>query len=103
MCGLCGLLDDGGHWGDPLASDAGRPARQQRLLRLKALNRVLGYYRLTLSDFHGSGSLLTTPTGKQAMVANLDDLWRQVEALGGRRLDPLDPNLLEHLAREATA
>ncbi len=103
MCGLCGLLDDGGHWGDPLASDAGRPARQQRLLRLKALNQVLGYYRLKLSDFHGSGSLLSTATGKQAMVTNLDDLWRQADTLGGRKLDPLDPGLLEHLARVTTA
>ncbi|PMR78790.1 hypothetical protein [Billgrantia endophytica] len=101
MCGLCGLLDGGAHWGDPLTG-SGRPARQQRLRRLQALNRILSHYRLTLSDFHGSGFLLASATGKQVMVANLDDLWHRVEALCGRHPDPLSAELLAHLAEEAS-
>ncbi|WP_106477927.1 hypothetical protein [Phytohalomonas tamaricis] len=95
MCGLCGLLNDGSHWSDPLASTL--PARQLRYARLKALNKVLTPYRLKLTDFQGSGYVLSSLTGRQEMVSNIDQLWRTAETLSGRTIDPLDPELLATL------
>ena len=97
MCGVCGLLDNGPQWSDPLRKDI--PPRQLRLLQLALLNRALKPWRLTLSEVHDSG-LLASPTGQQTLVSSLDVLWKEAEKLIRRPIDPLDDNWLAALAQE---
>ena len=94
MCGVCGLLDNGPQWSDPLQQDI--PQRQLRLQQLALLNRVLKPWRLSLTEFHNSW-LLASPTGQQALVYSLDALWIEAEKMIGRSVDPLDENWLAAL------
>ncbi len=71
--------------------------RRERARRVTAANRVLGAFGMVLSDWQGSAFLLSTRTGKTALVGDLAHLWVSAEALAGRALDPLDPALLERL------
>ncbi|ARF50307.1 MULTISPECIES: hypothetical protein [Pantoea] len=87
MCGVCGLLDSGPQWSDALQNDL--PQRQLRLKQLALLNRTLKPWRLTLTEFHASW-VLSSPTGQQVMVNSLDLLWKEVEKITKRPLDPLD-------------
>jgi len=96
MCGLCGLLNDAPQWSDPLRHSS-LPPRQLRLQQLKVLNRALAPLRLKLSDVHGSSWLLASPTGQQAVITRLDQLWVEAERLLKRPIDPLDDNYLDAL------
>ena len=97
MCGVCGLLDAGPQWSDPLRQDS--PQRQLRLQQLALLNRALKPWRLTLSEFHNSW-VLASPTGQQTLVNSLDVLWKEAEKMMRRPIDPLDDNWLTALAQE---
>ncbi len=97
MCGVCGLLDAGPQWSDPLRQDI--PQRQLRLQQLALLNRALKPWRLTLSEFHNSW-VLASPTGQQTLVNSLDVLWKEAEKMMRRPIDPLDDNWLTALAQE---
>jgi hypothetical protein len=91
MCGLCGvLLSD--HWAE---QDGGR---RGRALRVALLNRVLDHFGLRLDDWSGSVYVLRDRKGASAVVADLGSLWSEAERLAGRKLDPLDPELLAALA-----
>ncbi|MBP2199738.1 hypothetical protein [Pantoea cypripedii] len=94
MCGVCGLLDNGPQWSDPLWQDL--PARQLRLQQLALLNRALKPWRLSLTEFHNSW-LLASPTGQQTLVNSLDVLWKEAEKMMRRPVDPLDENWLAAL------
>lgn len=94
MCGVCGLLDNGPQWSDPLRQDI--PQRQLRLQQLALLNRALKPWRLTLTEFHNSW-LLASPTGQQMLVNSLDVLWQEAEKMIRRPIDPLDDTLLDAL------
>jgi hypothetical protein len=93
MCGLCGIFDDGRRWLDAAGLD---PAglRRERLRRVAIVNRVLAPARVAVDDWEGASFLVRGPTGAVEIVDNLFDLWRQAEALGRRRLDPLDADWL---------
>jgi hypothetical protein len=94
MCGVCGLLDNGPQWSDPLRQDL--PARLLRLQQLALLNRALKPWRLSLTEFHNSW-LLASPTGQQTLVNSLDVLWKEAEKMIRRPIDPLDENWLAAL------
>ena len=94
MCGVCGLLDNGPQWSDPLRQDI--PQRQLRLQQLALLNRALKPWRLTLTEFHNSW-LLASPTGQQMLVNSLDVLWQEAEKMIQRPIDPLDDTWLDAL------
>jgi type II secretory pathway pseudopilin PulG len=104
MCQLCGMLGGGAHWTDSAAAPAvfaARVERQTRLRerqeRMRVLNAVLKHYGLGVRDWSGNAYLLTTRTGRTAIVDNLAQLWSAAERLSGRRCDPLDPALLTSL------
>ena len=91
MCGLCGvLLSD--HWAE---QDGGR---RGRALRVALLNRVLDHFGLRLDDWSGSVYVLRDRKGASAIVADIGSLWFEAERLAGRKLDPLDSELLAALA-----
>jgi hypothetical protein len=93
MCGLCGVLMTS-HWTD---SGSGRRAR---VFRTALLNRVLDHFGLRLDDWSGSVYVLRDRKGRAEVVADLGALWQTAERMLGRRLDPLDPALLQALAAD---
>lgn len=104
MCGLCGILGDGAHWGDGVvgAGQASASAipwlrRRARRRRVALGNAVLRHYGLSLADWQGKEFLLSSRTGSVAIVGTLGDLWPKAERMAGRPLDPLDPALLRTL------
>jgi hypothetical protein len=107
MCALCGVLGGPEHWMDAVA----RPGiytrntdpvsrRRERMERVRAANRVLKYYRLSLADWQGSTFVLSTATGKIELVDDLAHLWVAAERLLGRPCDPLDESLVASLENE---
>lgn len=101
MCGLCGILGGASHWTDlagaATADALARAGRIERQARVNYLNRILGAYGCTVSDWQGSVYLLSTYTGKTELVSNLPLLWSAVERLTGHRADPLAANMLVRL------
>jgi hypothetical protein len=106
MCALCGVLGGKGHWSDTVsapAAFAGRAERQTRLrerqARTRLLNAVLKYHGVVVKDWSGSSYLLTSRTGRTAIVDTLGDVWGAAERLCGRAVDPLDEAYLATLAK----
>jgi hypothetical protein len=89
MCGLCGVLLKE-HW----AEEGGR---RSRVFRVALLNRVLGHYGLELGDWGGRVYVLRDRKGRSAVVEEIGTLWVEAERLAGRKLDPLDPDLVASL------
>jgi hypothetical protein len=89
MCTLCGVLMKS-HW----AEDGGR---RQRLLRERLLQRVVAHFGLGLSDWGGRVYVVHDRKGRSVVVDDVGSLWAAAEALAGRKLDPLDPGLVEAL------
>jgi len=100
MCGLCGLLGTEGDWSDSIGSTL--PVRQQRLLRIAQANRILSFFGLRLEEFQGASYVLASPTGRREMVSDIGQLWRIAETLAGRRIDPLDSELLAWVAANSS-
>jgi hypothetical protein len=90
MCVLCNVLVNE-HWAE---QEGGRRAR---VFRVRLLNRVLAFYGLRLDDWSGRVWVLRDRKGRSAVVADLGAIWVEAERLAGRRLDPLDPELLAAL------
>ena len=103
MCGLCGLFGTAVHWTDVAAApDAFKgikeqPLRQERYARILLANRILEHYGLKLSDVAGRSYLLSSATGRQAIVPDIMAIWTEAEKLLGRPCDPLDPGLIDRL------
>ena len=95
MCSLCGMLGDQVHW-----TDSNRPApeghtrRCERQARVRLVDTVLQHDGLTLAEWSGKSYVLSSRTGRTALVGNLSELWGQAERLSARRGDPLDESLL---------
>jgi len=108
MCGLCGTLMDGPHWTEG-GTDAGRqgdPADSRQMVRERAyrvrlLNRVLERFSCKADDWAGGQYVVRSLTGAAELVGNLPQLWKAVEAVSGRAVDPLDRALLERLEQAA--
>jgi hypothetical protein len=58
---------------------------------------VLGFYGLRLDDWGGRVWVLRDPKGRSSVVADLGSLWIEAEKLAGRKLDPLDTELVAAL------
>lgn len=100
MCSLCGMLGAEPHWTDSSRSAPGEQAHarwRERQARVRLVNTVLRHYGLTLAEWSGSSYVLSSRTGRTAMVDNLSELWGRAEQLCGRPCDPLDERLLASL------
>ena len=105
MCALCGVLGGKGHWSDSTsapAAFAGRHEPQTRLRerqdRVRILNFVLKYHGVIAKDWSGNTYLLTSRTGRTAIVDTVAEIWPAVERISGRICDPLDERYLSALA-----
>lgn len=113
MCVLCGEPLTHLHWTEE-RPDAGAKTtmfvrdardhhgerRRERLRRARLADRVLRLHGLKLTDPGVRGYVLSDAKGRSVLVADLGELWPAAERLLGRPLDPLDPTLLEALARD---
>ena len=90
MCVLCNVLVNQ-HWAEQ------EGGRRERVFRVRLLNRILDVYGLRLDDWSGRIWVLRDRKGRSAVVADLGSLWAEAERLAGRRLDPLDPELVAAL------
>ena len=75
MCAMCGVLGGADHWADAHARPGvftrnGSPLerRRERMRRVAFANVILVHFGLTLSDWQGTSFVLSTRTGKSAMV-----------------------------------
>jgi hypothetical protein len=105
MCALCGVLGTKGHWSDSASAPAvfaGRAEPQTRLrerqARTRLLNAVLKHHGVVVKDWSGNSYLLTSLTGRTAIVDTVGDVWGAAERLSGRTIDPLDESYLATLA-----
>jgi hypothetical protein len=71
--------------------------RRGRVFRGRLLSRVLAFYGLRLDDWSGRVWVLRDAKGRSVVVENLGAVWVEAERLAGRRLDPLDPELVAAL------
>jgi hypothetical protein len=97
MCVLCYELVPEDHWSDGLPDGA---AGRSRYRRTRLLSAVLAPYGLTVSD-PGTGPhcVIADRKGAAEIAAGLPAVWRAAQRLSSRRIDVLDPALLEALAR----
>ncbi len=105
MCALCGVLGGKGHWSDSASAPAvfARRAEPQtrlreRQTRVRILNSVLKYHNVVAKDWSGNAYLLTSRTGRTAIVDTVAEIWPAAERLSGRTCDPLDEQYLSALA-----
>jgi hypothetical protein len=90
MCVLCGVLLEE-HWAER------EGGRRGRVFRAQFVNRVLAIYRLRLDDWGGRVWVLRDAKGRSSVVSDLGSLWLEAERLAGRKLDPLDSELVASL------
>ena len=90
MCGLCSVILNE-HWAE---QDGGR---RSRVFRVALLDRVLGYFGLSLQDWAGSVYILRDAKGASVVVPDIGAVWSEAERLLGRPLDPLDAGLVASL------
>lgn len=101
MCVLCYEFADEGHWADAVVPEATAPDElggRARYRRRRILAEVLRPYGLTVSD-PGAGRhvVVSNRKGASEVVAGLPAIWQAAQRLSGRRVDVLDPALLDAL------
>jgi len=95
MCGVCGTLGGEEHWSSGAGRIQGNAAltrRAERAERIRVLNLVLRPTRVQVSDWQGRSFLVAGATGKQQVVDSLPHIWRAVQEITGRCIDPLAPS-----------
>ena len=92
MCALCGVILNE-HWAEQ------EGGRRERVFRAALLNRVLGYFGLSLHDWSGAVYVLRDRKGSATVVQDIGAVWSEAERLLGRSLDPLDAGLVAELSR----
>lgn len=104
MCSLCGILGAGEHWSDAVAREgvftrnrSSSDRRIERANRVRVANRMLAHFGMRLADWRGTSFVVSTHTGKRAIIEDFGHLWPAAERLSGRDCDPLDPELIARL------
>ena len=69
----------------------------ERRRRVALLNMILGFYKLSISDWAGSSFVLETNSGRTQNVYNLAGIWAEADLLADKLCDPLDPSMIAHL------
>lgn len=91
MCASCGFPAAPGHWTEAGAATPHDRLRE-RFRRAQVLQRVLRGSGVTVHDgAQVPGLHVSSLTGAQVIVPNLEALWPEVERLTGRVFDPMAP------------
>lgn len=107
MCGLCGLWGNVEHWSSATnraaaGADGLNPLRE-RILQVRAVNRITRTVRVRVEDWAGSSWIVKNAFGATEIVDSLPQVWRSAEALTGRRVDPLSFAIIQQLEDERAA
>lgn len=90
MCSACGFPAAHGHWTEAGAKTPHDRLRE-RFHRIDLLRGMLQPMGVSVhDDGQTPGIQVTGPGGGSTIVANLEELWVEVERLCGRSFDPLD-------------
>jgi len=92
MCGVCGLFGGEPDWSSAAHHLPGAPGptrRAERARQVQLMNEMLRPLSVRVSDWQGSAFLVAGPTGKQELADSLAHVWRAVQVLTGRIIDPL--------------
>lgn len=91
MCNACGFPTAPGHWTDAGADTPGDRLRMQ-YRRAQVLKKILSSYGLSASvDGQIPGIQLSSFTGGQKNLRDLEAVWVEAARQIGKPLDPLDP------------
>ncbi len=109
MCALCGILVDGPHWTES-GTDGGRSdsnkSNQDQYLekahRIKILNIVLRPLGARAEDWSGQYIVRNLAGGASDVAPNLPAIWKSLEYILNREIDPLDPDFLLKLEKVHT-
>ena len=100
MCEVCAIFGAGEHWSDfgrmrdeRFPFDDIQHYRAERRRRIALLNKLLERHGVTCEDWDGEALAVVDGIGRSKLAPTLNDVWPAVEALSGRRVDPLDPAL----------
>lgn len=103
MCGFCAMVSGLPHWTEG-GSDAAagipvdsREQRMERIFRVSLVNVLLKGHGCAVDDWSLDQYIVRSRTGRSELVAALPQVWRTVEDISGRTVDPLDPALLARL------
>lgn len=90
MCSACGYPAAAGHWTEA-GADTPHDRLRERFRRAAMLGALLRPFGVSVhDDGQVPGIQVTGPGGGSVIVANLEDLWGEVERLCGRSFDPLE-------------
>ncbi len=91
MCNACGFPSAPGHWTDAGVDTPGDRLRMQ-FRRAQVLKKILSDYGLSARvDGQIPGIQLSTFTGSQVNLRDLEAVWKEAERQIGAPVDPLDP------------
>ena len=94
MCSACGFPAAPGHWTEAGAATAHDRLRG-RMRRAQVLQTVLPLYGLKAYDGgEVPGIQISTLSGSQSILRNLDEVWALAEKVSGGPVDPLDPRFI---------
>jgi hypothetical protein len=96
MCGLCGLMGDGGAWSDTLNAGDQAATRLARQRRTKLLNALLVPQHAKVRTLADGALLVQGPTGRQVVVRSFTSFWAQLQQIGITPPDLLSPGFLAH-------
>lgn len=99
MCGMCGIWGNTWHWtvaAAPAESvSASRPRMALRAKQAAALSVVAAPLRTTVFDWSGSSWLIQGPSGATEIAETLPQVWKGIELVSGRALDPLAEEFID--------
>jgi len=78
-----------------------REQRLERIFRVSLLNVLLEGHGCAVDDWSLDQYIVRSRTGRSEVVAALPQVWRTVEDISARKVDPLDPALLARLGAQA--
>lgn len=79
-----------------------REQRLERIFRVSLVNLLLEGHGCAVDDWSLEQYIVRSRTGRSELVPALPQVWRTVENISGRTVDPLDPALLARLGARAT-
>tara|TARA_B100001142_G_C13935251_1_gene500962 strand:+ start:107 stop:448 length:342 start_codon:yes stop_codon:yes gene_type:complete len=107
MCALCGILVDGPHWTES-GTDAGHATSRlnqrelylERVYRLRILNQILAPFGAVAEDWAGGQYIIRNISGGASdVVPNLPALWKSLESVLNKDVDPLAQEFLSHIEK----